>query len=334
MKTRFVQDAVELIRRSVRSDDPNIPAHIQARLDAGESAFLERQLESVESRIYEKKLRELKYRTLIPISNRDGAGAQTITYYMYTKVGMAKIIANPSDDLPLSDVFALRKTQPVFVIATAFAYTTQDLRRAMFAGVPLEMFKVDAARRSVRELESRLCWTGDTNSGIVGLFANANIPSDQAPLNAGATSRLWSAKTADEILADVLSVITNLRTATNGVHQADTLLLPILQYNKLAGTPRSTFSDTTILKFILSEGNVYGLNTVDWLTELVGSRAGPLDQAFVYERNPEVLELRIPMEMVTHPPQMNNLQFKVPVEAENGGTVVRYPLACRFLYNI
>lgn len=336
MKSRFVTDAVNIVRANItREDDPSLPAAMRNRLDAGESAFLERQLESVEARIYQKKLKELKYRTLIPISNRDGAGAQTITYYFYTKVGMAKIIANPADDLPTSDVFATRHTQAVHVIGTSFRYSTQDLRRAMFSGVPLEMFKVDAARRSIREKESTICFAGDTNHGIVGLFANGNIPSDQSPANGTGSSRLWSAKSPDLILNDVLSLITAIRTATKGVHQADTMLMPIATYNILAGTPRASFSDKTILGFILQENNVYGLSTVDWLPdELDTVGTGTSKMVFAYERDPEVLELRIPLEMVTHPPQFRNLQFIVPVEAENGGVVVRYPLACRSLYGV
>lgn len=335
-KSRFVTDAVALIRQNVKRDnDPNIPAAILSRMDAGESAFIERQLEAVEARLYEYKLRELKYRALIPISNRDGPGAATITYYMYTKVGLAKIIANPADDLPRADVYATRHTQAVHVIGTSFGYSTQDLRRAMFAAVPLEMQKVDSARRAVREEESKIAWNGESANGIIGLLGNTNITNTQAPLNGGSTSRLWSAKTADEILADVLLMVTTIRTLTKGVHQANTLLLPITQYNKLAGTPRSTYSDTTLLKFIQQENNVYGLDMVDWLPgELDTSGTGSSAQALAYERDPEVIELRIPLEMTTHPPQFRNLEFLVPVEAENGGVVVRYPLACMKLYGI
>lgn len=334
-KSRFVQDSVALIRANVYADvDPNLPEAVRMRNDAGESLFLERQLESVESRLYQKQLRELKYRELIPISTRDGAGAATVSYYMYTKVGMAKVIANPSDDLPRSDVFAKRFTQPVFVIATSFGYSTQDLRRAMFANVPLEMFKVDAARRSVREKESGIAWAGDDDHAIVGLLGNTNITNNQAPMNAGATSRTWANKTTDEILKDVLSMVSDIRDLTNGIHQADTLLMPITQYNKISGTPRSTISDTTVLRFLMQEGNAYGLKKIDWLVELKGTGTGSTDQAFAYQRDPEVLELRIPMEMVTHPPQFRNLEFVVPVEAENGGIVVRYPLACLKLYGI
>lgn len=322
MASQFVQDNLRAIEEKL------------GRLDAGESAFFERQLESVESRIYEKKLRELKYRTLIPISNRDGEGAETITYYLYTKIGMSKVIANPSDDLPRSDVFATRHTQKVHVIGTSFGYSTQELRHARFAGVALEMFKVDAARRSIREKENGITWLGDTDHGIVGLFANANIPEVQAPLNAGAASRLWTEKTADEIIDDIRLITSGIRDVTNGVHEADTLVLDIEHYDIIANTPRSIHSDTTVLEFITKPGNSFGLTLVTWLVDINGQGNGASDMIMAYQRDPEVIELRIPMEMRTHPPQMRNLEFIIPVEAENGGIVVRYPLACRFMYDL
>lgn len=322
-RTKFVTDSLGAIEEK-----------LGIKLDVGETAFFERQLESVETRLYQKKFRELKYRSLIPISNRDGEGAENVTYYLYTKVGMAKVIANPSDDLPRSDVFAQRNTQSVHVIGTSFGYSTQELRAARFAGVALELFKVDAARRSIREKENDITWIGDTNHGITGLFANANIPTVQAPLNGGAASRLWVDKTSDEIISDVRLLTSGIRQVTNGVHEANTLVLPIAQYDVIANTPRSTISDTTVLQFITNPGNSFGLDKVEWLTDITGQGTGASDMAMAYERDAEILELRIPMEMRTHPPQLRNLEFVIPVEAENGGIVVRYPLACRTLYDI
>lgn len=323
MRTKFVQDCLTEIQRN--SD---------LKLDAGETLFFERQLESVESRIYEKKFRELKYRRLIPVSNRDGEGTETITYYLYTKVGMANVIANPSDDLPRSDVFATRFTQKVHVIGTSFGYSTKELRSAQFSNTPLEMFKVDSARRAVREKENGITWLGDSAHGMVGLFAHPNIPVVQAPLNGAAASRAWSAKTADEIIADIRILTSGIRDATNGVHEANTLVMPISQYDIIADIPRSTQSDTTVLQFITAPNNSFGLENVEWLTDIKGQGVGPSDMAFAYQKDPEILELRIPMEMRTHPPQFRNLEFIIPVEAENGGIVVRYPLAARFMYDI
>jgi len=302
--------------------------------DAGESLFLERQLETVESRLYEKKLRELKYRQYIPVTGVAGAGAAVITYYLYTKIGMAKIIANPADDLPRSDVFAERHTQNVHNEGTSFGYSTRDLRQAVFAGVPLDTMKADAARRGIHELENTIAWTGDTNHNMIGLLAHPNIPTVQAPLDATTTTRNWSGKTASEIIEDITLMVSGIRQVTRGVHQANVLLLPIAQYDIISLLPRSDLTDTTILEFITKPNNSFGLSKVDWLIELTGAGTGGSDMALCYELDDEILQFHIPMEMQMLPPQARNLEFVIPVEAEIGGVVVRYPLALRTLYDI
>lgn len=331
MTTRFVQDGLNAAQEMgvFVKDDGSL-----MRLDTGETAFFERQLEAVEQRLYEKKLRELKYRRLIPVSNADGPGAQSITFYLYTKTGMAKIIANPSDDLPRADVYASRHTALVHSVGTSFGYSTRELRHAQFANVPLEMQKADSARRTIREKENDIAWNGDANYNILGFLNNPNIPVQEMPQNAGATSRTWANKTPTEIINDIQLLVTGIRDTTNGVHSGDTMLLPIDQYNIIALLPRSDHSDMTILEYITKPGNSFGLSTVEWLTELKGAGVGGTDMMAVYEKDPEVLEARIPMEMQNLPPQARNLEFLVPVEAENAGVVVRYPLACSFGYGI
>jgi hypothetical protein len=329
MKRRYITDCIQAATE-LGVVSKNGPLHT----DAGESLFLERQLEAVETRLYEQKLRELRYRKFIPITGVAGAGAATITYYLYTKVGMAKIIANPSDDLPRSDVYATRHTMNVHNEGTSFGYSTSDLRQAVFAGVPLDTMKADAARRGIHELENTLAWTGDSDHGIVGFLANPNIPTVQAPQNAGATSRAWADKTADEQINDVRLLTSGIRTATRGVHEGNVLLVPQAQYDIMANTPRSTHSDTTVLQFITNPGNSFGLSTVDWLFELEGAGTGGSDMALCYELDDEVLQMHIPMEMQMLPPQARNMEFIIPVEAEVAGVVVRYPLACRTLYDI
>ena len=92
----------------------------------------------------------------------------------------------------------------------------------------------------------------------------------------------------------------------------------------------------TVLEFITKPGNTFGLTLVDWLpNELSSAFVGSTqDGAVFYERDPEVLEQRIPLEMVTLPMQEKNLEVVIPVEARNGGVVVRYPLACLFLTGV
>ena len=182
---------------------------VQHRFDANETLFLARELESIEATLYEYKQKELKYRQLIPVSTSDNPGANSITYRMITKLGMAKIVANYSDDLPRADAITQEYTQTVKSIATSFGYSTQEIRAASMANVPLNSIKADAARRAVHEEESSICWTGNTTYGIVGFLNNTNIPTLAAPTGT------WSAATADQIIADISAAQSQIRTQSN-----------------------------------------------------------------------------------------------------------------------
>ena len=247
-------------------------------------------------------------------------------------IGMAKIISNYSDDLPRSDAITREYSQNVKTVGTSFGYNTQEVRAAAMANKPLDRIKADSARRAVRELENEICWTGEDSHGIIGFLNNPNIPVQAAPTGAGGFT--WALKTPDEIIADVSLMVQTVRDQSKGIHSGDTLVLPIAQHTIITTTPRSTHSDTTIANFIL-ENKAFGIMQIDWLNELKNAFVGGTkDGAALYEKNQRIISNRIPLEMVTHPVQEKGLEFIVPVEARNGGVVVRYPLACLFFTGI
>jgi len=305
---------------------------IQYRFDANETLFLARELESIEGTLYEWEEKELKYRALIPVSNEDSPGANTITYRMITMIGMAKIIANYSDDLPRSDAITREYSQNVKTIGIAFGYNTQELRAAAMTNKPLDRIKADSARRAVRELENQIAWTGEDSHGIVGFLNNTNIPILAAPAGVGGTT--WALKTPDEIIFDVSLMVQTVRDQSKGIHSGDTLVLPIAQHTLITTLPRATNSDTTIANFILNN-KAFGIKQIDWLNELKTAFVGDTeDGAIFYEKNQRIIANRIPLEMITHPIQEKGLEFIIPIEARNGGVVVRYPLACLFFTGI
>jgi len=305
---------------------------VKHRFDANETLFLARELESIEETLYEYKQRELKYRKFIPVSNRDNPGANSITYRMITMIGMAKIIQNYSDDLPRADAITQEFTQNVKTIGTSFGYNTQELRAAAMTNKPLDMIKAGAARRSVREKENSLAWNGDSTYGIVGFLNNPNVPIQGVATGVG--GYLWSQKTPDEIIADISTGVSTVRSQSNGIHEADTMLLPIPQYNILANT-RLTDTEITVLEYI-KKTESFGLTTIDWLsTELTSAFVGGTkDGMLLYQNDSEVVENRIPLEMIILPIQERNLEFIIPVESRNGGVVIRYPLACLIMTGI
>lgn len=302
--------------------------------DLNATLFFARQLEVIETKAYEIKQPELKYRALVPVNNSINSGADTITYRMYGKVGMVKVISNYADDLPRSDAYAEEFSQVVKGLGGSVGWSTQEMRSASFANQPLETAKVEAMRRSFRERESRICWLGDTATGIKGLLNNPNIPSFGVPTGVGGFT--WALKTADEIIADITAMVSRVRTQSKGIHNANTLVLPLAQYDLISMKPRSTHSDMTILEYITKPGNKFGFTSVEWLPFELDSAftGGTEDGAFCYEKDSANLELMIPLEMQMLPVQSKNLEFVIPAESRIGGVVVRYPLAMCFATGI
>ena len=308
-----------------------------ARLDAvtpNAGIFMQRQLESIEQTVYLFKKRELKYREFIPVSNRDNPGAESITYRMLDMVGAAIIIANYASDLPRADVLGKEFTQSVKSIGISFGWNTQEIRAASMNNVSLDTMKATAARRAVREKENNIAWRGDADSNIKGWLDNPNVPILAALTGVGGIP--WSLKTPDEIINDVRIMTSRVRVQSKGIHEADTLILPIEQYDIIAGTPRSTHSDTTILEFITKPGNSFGLKEVSWLSDELdlAFTGGTEDGTICYEKSPENMELRIPMELELLPVQQKGLEFIIPGESRIGGVVVRYPLSQLFFTGI
>ncbi len=327
----FVTDSIGVIAHGLHQFDGKA-------FDANDTAFFARQLEHIEQTIYPFDVKVLKHRSYIPVDNVPDPGARTVTYRLFEKIGLAVIINNFADDLPRSDIVGSEFTAPVRTIATSIGFSAQDLRSASMANIPLDSMKAESAQRAVDEKEARIAWNGDAPSGLLGFLNNPNISVVQAAAAAGGgNTRPWDGadKTPDEILADFTTGITTVRTATLGAREANSSLMPISQFNKLATTPRSATTDTTILQFISSPSNRFGLTSIDWINELLlAFTSGTEDGAIFYELSPSVVQQRIPMERILHPMQARNLEFIIPVEARNGGVVVRYPLAALFMRDV
>lgn len=314
---------------------PKTGQRVDWKNDAGEGAFLERQLEMIEAKVYEYKLRELKFRQVFPISN-EGEGSATIAYDIIRNAGVAKIIASGATDIPRADTFIDRHYAVVRTVAISFAYTTQELRHAAFANVPLEVRRGNGARRGIEKKLSDIAWNGDAQYGLLGVLNQPNIPQAEAAAPATGSDRTWAGgdKTPFEVISDIGNAITRVVNTTNQIHEPNTILMPVAQYEYLRKTPYSTQIAVNILSFLTDPKNGYNIDKIEQVPELAGSGPGGEDQMLIYERSDEVLTFRIPMEMKPMPPQVVGLEFKINMEAETAGMVVRYPLAMDFTYGI
>jgi hypothetical protein len=296
------------------------------RLDAAENVFLERELEHVKATAYEVRYPELRAREFIPVAYDTPSGTETIVYQEYDAVGTAKLIASYSDDLPRVDVLSREVRAPVRGLGDSYGYSRQEIRAAMQARRPLVDRKARMARRAIEILVDEIASTGHV-SGLKGLLNIANALGYTVPADGTGTSALWSTKSADLILRDLNGIVAYMVAQTKGVERPNTILLPEPQYDLIAGMPRSTVSDTTVLEFWRRTRPEI---TLDKWHRCAGAGASSTNRMVAYRKAPEVLWLEMPLEFDQTPPEQRGLSFVVACEARTGGVICPLPLAIAY----
>lgn len=296
------------------------------RWDDKFTAVLEKELEYVKTQTYDIVYPEMKARQLIPVSNEADPGAETITYRQWDEFGMAQIISNYGDDLPLIDALVEEFQQKVKGLGAAYQWSIQDIRRAAISGIPLDQRRARAARRSIEQQIENIAALGNTAAGLRGFAKHPNVP-----LVAPDTGT-WSTATADQIIGDMNKLATSIVTTNKETFLPDTLVLDISRYNLISTKRISTTGDThtTVLEAWL-RSNPWVRNVGTWYKLATADAAGTGPRLVCYKRDPEVLTLEIPQEFEQMPPQAKNLAFQVPVHARIGGVIVYYPIAMAYM---
>ena len=276
------------------------------RRDAGESIFFARELEYIKAKTYDIKFPQLKARELIPVEFEANAGAESITYHQYTQVGMAKIISNYADDMPRADVRGKEFISPVRSLGSSYAYNIQEINAAKMAGKPLTQRKATAARRAHMVREDNIAWFGDVENNLGGFLNNTNVTEVTLAGDGTGSSKAFSAKDTTKIIRDITSLPTRIHDVSNGVETADTILLPIEQWNYLSNT-RIPDTNISIKDWILQASP--HLKKIEWLRELKTAGASNTTRMICYRYDPEALTLEIPEEFRQLPVQQINLSL-------------------------
>lgn len=288
------------------------------RLD-DDGIWLARELEVIESRVFEKKYADIIYPQLLPVDTTtvDNA-ADTYTYRMMDRVGKFRVIQDRASDLPRVDVFRKEVTNKVISIGSSYGYTVQETRAARRQGLPLQEHKVLAVRRAYEEEVQRIGLYGDSTVGIQGFFNSTDVDK----LNV-TQSWISSNSTADEVLTLLNTSVTQIVKGTNMVEQPNTIAMAFEDFRVLSTTPRSSTSDTTVLQYFL-ENDPY-ITQIIPLNELDNFGGANKNRMVVYNRDPEKLRLHIPQVLEFFPPERSKLEYEVAAHARVMGTTIYYP---------
>jgi hypothetical protein len=307
------------------------------RLDAPQTVFFERQLETIESRAFQMDLPDLKARSLIPSIPGINPADAVYTYHRYSGSGSAKrITTGNSTDLPASEATAEKLTSTIQRYANSFNYTIFEIQAAARANAPLEQQRAMYARRGLEELVDQVLADGkDLNGVATGLDGLLSVSGNSYTLCTKVAGGLtWGTvgapnATALEILQDLMGIVAARIDATKGKYSRFDIVLPQAQYNLAATLPLGDDASLTPLKFALQ--NDTGIASVTPWHKCTGAGAGGTTNRMVcYPKDPMVLGAAVPQEFAALAPQLDVFQYNIPCHMSTGGVILYRPVAMSY----
>ena len=317
----------------------NIPASLAStpgmHFDSAEDAsvFFARELDFVKAQSYDVEYPEFTALKLFPMSSEVDPGAETVTYYSYDKVGLAKIISNYATDLPRADVKGKPTTAIIKSIGDSFGYSIQEMRASRMAGKSLDTRKAEAARYQIDYLNNKIAWNGDAETGLRGVLSTDNDIPLYALANGASGTTTWASKTADEIIADVSGMLKQMARTTKKVEKPDTLALPAEAYLELQ-SKRIDNTASNVLSYI--QANLPDIKEIVSCPELdpdstdtnpYAKDSNGQGVALLFKNDARKLTIENPLPFTQYPVQTQGLEMVVPCEARTAGAIIYYPMS-------
>ncbi|MEL7367697.1 MAG: major capsid family protein [Myxococcota bacterium] len=244
--------------------------------------------------------------------------AKDIVYKRVTSIGLAQWVN--SADMPWADVESVETKRRVHTMGAKTGWSLMELMESQGGGVPLDASQLEATKMSVDASRDIVMLSGDGalpgQSGLVktGLINDAQVPR----LAANGT---FSARTNDEIIADVLSYLREYADNNKQNYRAATMLLPSDQYFQLM-QPRASGTDTSVASYLIANTTLTG---IEELPQLAGAGAGGVDRAILYIQDPKILIGLMILGFRTIDPQQHDLMTTVSAIERQAGMAVKYP---------
>lgn len=309
---------------TIRMDAGQVQALANGKLDAAQSIFFARELESIDERQFEVKYAQLEAFQLVPVSSTDHPGDETYTYEQYDGRAIAEITSNYASGSPRADVDGQEFTSRFRSLRNSYGYNVQEIRAAQKAGKPLDAMRANVARRGINEKIEEIALKGNAEHGLIGLFNQPNAQTFTVPAGAS-TDTEWTSKTSDEIIADVIGMLDQVPTTTNEAEQVKRVLLPYTRF-RLIRTKRMGPGDgsATVLSYLQEK---FPQVEFRGALHLDTAGVGGTMRMVGYDPAPETIELRVPVAFESFPPQVQGMEFVIENHARIGGVVLRYPLS-------
>lgn len=300
----------------------------ELRLDANETAYLNRQLEHIKSESYDVEYPKLSALEVFSIDTTTPPWAKTVTYEQYDTKGVAKIITDYTA-LPTIEVGKKTFTAPVVRLGDSCTYTVDDVLAGSRTGTPLPARKMLSIRDEALRYHNELWWLGDSAAGIVGVLTQANVPNSVVATGTGGTT--WNTKTAAEIYADLANAVTEMIETTAGVERPNFIVMTAAKLQTIRTKRMGDNTGETVLSAFQKDHPEITFYTEElFKTAFTGGANG-----FLLGNNSRTkVELQAPIVFEMEPAEKVGLAFVVNGSGKNGGASVYKPFALLKKYGI
>ncbi len=290
------------------------------KFDANETAFLEKQLQYVETTVYNVLYSKLKSKEWVPFDGSLPSWAKTWTYRTWSKAGMAQLISNYADDLPRVDVFVEETELPTVRYGAAYGYNIDELEASARLQTPLDTMRAETAREVLDRQTDAYVALGETKKGIKGFLNNTNVP------ELTVTNGNWDDETDPlKIAADMFEIENKVIDQSGEWHEPDTMLLPPLYYDKIPSMPMSaTAPNYTVAKYFLE--NSKSVKTLGRWNKLNTVGTGGVPMVLCYKKDPSIVKFMFAYDFEQMEPEKRNLEYVVDCYNKLGGTNWYRPL--------
>jgi hypothetical protein len=296
------------------------------RADAGEVVFTRGQLEATEEVIYEELFSQnLEGLSVIPTRMSFDRGATSMTYYVETKTGNAKLMRDDATDAPLVNASLSSTTRLIAEFGAGYRYTIGEGERGAASGYDLTASKARACARAIAQAINDHGLTGSTDHSVAtGFFNDANIPDETANV----TDDDWTTVTATGQYSTLVDLVNHVDDNSSSLHKATEVLVSPFIWNLITSTRLADGTAETVLEAFRK--NMPGVE-VRRMVSLTGQGAAANhDRIIAWERSSAVAEHIIPLMYDEASADKKGFTYTVQARGKSFGTVVRYPLAMAF----
>jgi len=244
--------------------------------------------------------------------------------------------------MPRADVNVAQHNHTIQMAAIGYGYNLEEISFAKLGGpvASLDQERMFAARRAYEQFMYGLVVAGDATKNMGGLINYAGVTATTAPADGSGSATTFASKTGDQIARDINNVLSGMHEGSFGIELANTIALPIQQFNLLATKRMGTAGDEITVFDWLMKYNVYTAQTgqplkIRMLRGLDGAGGSGTDRMLAYVNERDVVKLHLPMAHKFMPVyQTAAMLFEVPGIFRTGGVEIRRPNAVRYLDGI